>query len=165
MDPDCGFVPFDWSGEPYQGVDWIAAGVLKELAYSRGYGVSMLNKDAALTNSRAYRFTVSGQSATMDEMIASTERGFVVTRFNNIHLVDLNSMLMSGTTRDGLWLVEKGKISKAVKNFRFTASPLLVFNSILQASVPQRVFRPEAPAVVPAIKVRDFSFTALADAV
>jgi predicted Zn-dependent protease len=165
MDPDCGFVPFDWSGEPYQGVDWIAAGVLKELAYSRGYGVSMLNKDAALTNSRAYRLTVSGQSATVDEMIASTERGFVVTRFNNLHLVDLKSMLMSGTTRDGLWLIEKGKISKAVKNFRFTESPLLVFNNILQASVPQRVFRPEAPAVVPAIKVRDFSFTALADAV
>jgi predicted Zn-dependent protease len=165
MDPDGGFIPFDWDGEPYQKVNWIEQGVLKELAYSRGYGVSKLNKDAALSNSRAYRFTVSGQSATMAEMIATTERGLLVTRFNNLHLVDFNTMLLSGTTRDGLWLIEKGKIAKAVKNFRFTASPLFVFNGILQATVPQRVFRPDAPAVVPAITVRDFSFTALADAV
>jgi predicted Zn-dependent protease len=73
--------------------------------------------------------------------------------------------LMTGYTRDGLWLVENGKISKPVKNFRFTESPLFVFNRVDQLGVPQRVFHPDAPVVVPPVKVRDFSFTALADAV
>jgi predicted Zn-dependent protease len=165
MDPDGGFIPFDWSGEPYQHVNWIEHGVLKELSYARRYGVMSLNKDAALSNSRGYRFTVSGPTATLGEMVASAERGVLVTRFNNVRVVDFNSMLLSGTTRDGLWLVERGKISKAIKNFRFVESPLFAFNRILQASVPQRVFRPDAPAVVPAVMVRDFSFTSLADAI
>jgi predicted Zn-dependent protease len=165
MDPDCGFVPFDWQGEPYQSVKWFDAGVLKELSYNRRYGVASLNKDAALPNSRGYRMTVVGASATIPEMIASVNRGFLLTRFNNVQIVDFNTMLLSGTTRDGLWLIEHGKISKPVKNFRFTESPLFAFNNIQQAGIPQRVFRPDAPAVVPPITVRDFSFTALADAI
>jgi predicted Zn-dependent protease len=165
MDPDCGFIPFDWSGEPYQHVNWIENGVLKDLSYNRAYGVMALNKDAALSNSRAYRLSMTGATATIDEMVKGVERGLLVTRFNNVRLVDLQSMLLSGTTRDGVWLIEKGKISKAVKNFRFTESPLFAFNNIQQAGTPQRVFRPDAPAVVPAITVRDFSFTALADVV
>jgi predicted Zn-dependent protease len=165
MDPDCGFIPFDWNGEPYQHVNWIENGVLKDLSYNRAYGVTALNKDAALSNSRAYRLSMTGATATVDEMVEGVERGLLVTRFNNVRLVDFQSMLLSGTTRDGIWLIEKGKISKAVKNFRFTESPLFAFNNIQQSGIPQRVFRPDAPAVVPAITVRDFSFTALADVV
>jgi predicted Zn-dependent protease len=98
-------------------------------------------------------------------MIAGTTRGLLVTRLNNVNIIDFSSMLLGGNTRDGLWLIERGKISKAVKNFRFTESPLFVFNNVEQLGVPQRVFRPGAPAVCPPIKVRDFSFTGLMDAV
>jgi predicted Zn-dependent protease len=165
MDPDCGFLPFDWSGEPYQPVTWIEQGVLKALSYGREYGLRQLNKDAGLPNSQAFRLAATGTTVTVEEMIATTERGLLVTRFSNVSLLDLRSMLLSGNTRDGLWLIERGKISKAVKNFRFTESPLFAFNNIEQVGVPQRVFRPSAPAVVPPITVKDFNFTALMDAV
>jgi len=163
MDPDCGFVPFDGNGEPYQAVSWIEAGVLKELSYPRFYGLRQLGKDAALPNSRAFR--LSGGTSTVEEMISSTKRGVLVTRFNSPVLVDFPSMLMSGNTRDGLWLIENGKVSRPIKNFRYTESPLFALNSIEALGVPQRVFRPGAPAVVPPMMVRDFSFSGLTDAV
>jgi predicted Zn-dependent protease len=81
-------------------------------------------------------------------------------------------MLSTGLTRDGVWLVENGKITKSVKNFRFTESPLFMLNSIEQLGVPAPVFRPTkseggelTPAVVPPLKVRDFSFTSTIDAI
>jgi predicted Zn-dependent protease len=163
MDPDCGFMPFDWNGEPYPHVNWFDHGVLKELAYDRRYGLTELGKDAALPNSRAFR--ISGGTTSLDEMIATTKRGILVTRFNSVMVIDFPSMLLGGNTRDGLWLIENGKISKAIKNFRFTESPLFILNNIAQLGVPQRVYRPGAPAVVPLIKVHDFSFTGLMDAV
>lgn len=163
MDPDLGFVPFDWAGEPYLNTNWIENGVLKELAYPRFYGLQRLDKDWALPNSRAFR--LSGGTATLDEMIADTARGVLVTRLNNVQIVDLNSMLLSGNTRDGLWLIERGKISKPIKNFNFTESPLFVLNSVEAMGIPKRVFRPTAPAVCPPLKARDFHFTGLMDAV
>jgi predicted Zn-dependent protease len=80
-------------------------------------------------------------------------------------VLDLKSHLISGFTCDGTWLVENGKISHPIKNFRFTDSPLYALNQIEQLGVPQRIFSPGFPVVVPALKVRDFSFTSLTDAV
>ena len=96
-----------------------------------------------------------------------------MTRFSNVALFDAMSLLSTGLTRDGLWLIEHGKITKAVKNFRFTESPLFVLNSIEQLGVPVPVFRPVknpytpqlTPAIVPPIKSRDFSFTSTIDAI
>jgi len=163
MDPDCGFFPFDGSGEPYVPVTWIERGVLRALAYDRGYGLTQLGQDAALPNSRA--FHLSGGTSTLDEMIAATTRGVLVTRFNAIRILDWDSMLMNGNTRDGVWLIEHGKIVKPIKNFRFTESPMFVLNNLEAIGIPQRVFRPDAPAIVPPLMVRDFSFTGLVDAV
>jgi len=163
MDPDCGFVPFDWSGEPYQPVQWIENGVLKALAYSRSYAQRQLGKDVALPSPHAFR--MSGGTSTIDEMIASTTRGLLVTRLNAVRVLDGSSMLSIATTRDGLWLVEHGRIAKAVKNFRITESPLFMLNNVEQLGVPQRVFRPYAPAVVPPLLVRDFNCSSLIDAV
>jgi len=163
MDPDLGFIPFDWSGEPFLDTKWVDQGYLRALSYTRYYGVSQLQKDWALPNSTAYR--ISGGTTTLDEMIASTERGVLVTRLHGVTVVDYGSALMQGVTRDGLWLIERGKISKPIKNFRFTESPLFVLNNVEQLGVARRVFHPSAPVVVPLIKVRDFSFTGLMDAV
>jgi predicted Zn-dependent protease len=114
---------------------------------------------------------MSGGDTSVDEMIATTKRGLLVTRFSNLRGLDGTSLLSTGLTRDGLWLVENGKISKAVKNFRFTESPLFMLNSIEQLGVPVRVFRPTGtggeltPGIVPPLKVRDFSFTSAIDAI
>jgi hypothetical protein len=80
-------------------------------------------------------------------------------------MLDDKSLIATGITRDGLWLVERGHITKAAKNLRFTDSPLFVLNNVEQLGVPEPVFSPERPAVYPPIKSRDFAFTSLIDAV
>jgi predicted Zn-dependent protease len=106
-------------------------------------------------------------------MIATTKRGVLVTRLDTPQVLDFTSQLYQGYTRDGFWLIENGKISKAIKNFAFTESPLFALNNIEQLGVPERVFHPgmsapwmvPQPRVTPPLKVRDFSFSALTDAV
>jgi predicted Zn-dependent protease len=168
-DPRLGILPSSGM-EP---VTFFEKGVLKNLAYPRDYALEWLSKNIELRGMAGYR--MSGGTSSIDEMIATTQRGLVVTRFNNIVPLDGGSLLATGLTRDGLWLVEHGKITKAVKNFRFTESPLFVLNSIEQLGVPVPVFRPVksayvqgiplTPAIVPPIKSRDFSFTSTIDAI
>jgi predicted Zn-dependent protease len=98
-------------------------------------------------------------------MIATIKRGLIVTRFSDVILLDPQSLLCSEFTRDGLWLIENGKISKPIKNFRFTESPMFVLNNVEQLGIPQRVFHPAAPVIVPPVQARDFSFTSLSEAV
>jgi predicted Zn-dependent protease len=163
MDPDLGFVPFDEYGHIYHPATWVEHGVLKELAYPRSYGIANLGKNTGLPSNGAFR--MSGGTVTIDEMIAGTKRGVLVTRFSSVAVVDESSLLSTGYTRDGLWLIENGKISKSIKNFRFTESPMFILNNVEQLGAPRRVFHPAAPIVVPPLKVRDFSFTSLSDAV
>ena len=163
-DPMLGVVPFDLFGQPVVPVNWIERGVLRGLSYDRElYALPELNRNMALPNSGSFR--MSGGSTSIDEMIATTKRGLLVTRFSNNWIVDDASLLCNGTTRDGLWLVENGKITKAVKNLRYTESPLFVLNNIEQMGVPVPVLRPGRPAVVPPLRARDFSFTSLVDAI
>jgi predicted Zn-dependent protease len=168
-DPELGILPQPWM----QPVTWFEKGVLTSLSYDRDYALHKLNVNAALRGMTAYRMT--GGTTSIDEMIATTRRGLLVTRFSNVRMLDGDSLLATGLTRDGLWLIENGKISKAVKNFRFTESPLFVLNSIEQLGVPVPVFRPVknpyeqraplTPAIVPPLKARDFSFTSTIDAI
>lgn len=163
MDPDCSFVPLSYNASVFNAVNWIENGVLKNLSHSREYGIKILGINNGLPSSSAYSMT--GGTTSVDEMIESTERGLLVTRFSNISVIDDRSMLQSGFTRDGLWLIEKGKISKAVKNMKFTETPFHTFNNIAALGPPTRVFSPSAPAVVPAVKSLDFSFTATVEAI
>ena len=172
MDPELGFPPFSgW--QVFHPATWIRNGVLTELSYVRSYAVKKLGKNTGgLPATGAFRMGTSGQTVSIDEMISTTKRGLVVTRFSDIAMIDPRSALLSGYTRDGLWLVENGKISKAVKNLKFTESPLFVLNNVEQVGVSQRVFHPGngvvmgyVPVIAPLLKVRDFSFTGLSDAV
>ena len=100
-------------------------------------------------------------------MIASTERGILVTRLWYLRQVDPRTMLYTGLTRDGTFLIENGKISNSIKNFRFNESPLFMLNN-LEAIGKSRASRRHGGGrrvVMPSIKVRDFNFTSLSDAV
>lgn len=168
-DPELGIIPLPGM----QPVTWIDHGVLTNLVYGRKYALEDLNANTMLRFPIGYR--MSGGPTSVEEMIHTTKRGLLITRFFDIMPLDLNSLLCTGLTRDGLWLIENGKISKAVKNFRFTESPLFVLNSIDQLGEPVPVFRPVkspyvgevalTPAIVPPLKARDFSFTSLIDAI
>ncbi|HEU4585151.1 MAG TPA: metallopeptidase TldD-related protein, partial [Gemmatimonadaceae bacterium] len=159
MDPTLGIVPREPWVEP---ITWVERGTLTSLAYERPYAVQKLNENATGRWMTGYR--MSGGETSIDEMIGTTRRGLLVTRFSNIRKLDSRSLVSTGLTRDGLWLIENGKISKAVKNFRFTESPLFVLNSIERLGRPVPVFRPVerpsnpalTPAIVPPLEVRDF---------
>jgi predicted Zn-dependent protease len=151
-------------------VTWIEKGVLANLGHFMRTDIAQLDSRYELRGATGYR--MSGGETSVEEMIRTTRRGLLVTRLSNIRGLDSESLLATGLTRDGLWLVENGKITKAVKNFRFTESPLFMLNSIEQLGVPAPVFRPTrneggqlTPAIVPPIKVRDFSFTSTIDAI
>jgi predicted Zn-dependent protease len=162
-DPLLGVPPFNDEGEPLRSVSWITRGVLTALAYDRRYAVESLDENIALPHTGAVRMT--GGETGVDEMIASTKRGLLVTRFSGLRELDPASLLSTGVTRDGLWLIENGKITKPVKNFRFADSPLVLLNSVESLGKPERVFRPAAPMIVPAVKGRSFNFNRLVDAV
>jgi PmbA/TldA metallopeptidase C-terminal domain len=168
-DPMLGIFPEFWM----QPLTWFDKGVLTNLSFHRDYALQMLNVNAARRPLTGYR--MSGGPTSVEEMIRTTTRGLLVSHFSNIRVLDGDSLLSTGLTRDGLWLIEHGKISKAVKNLRFTESPLFAFNSIDQMGEPVPVFRPVknayeenaplTPAIVPPIKSRDFSFTSTIDAI
>jgi predicted Zn-dependent protease len=162
MDPEMGYIPFDYQGSPYRPVKWVEHGVLKELSYSRQYALSQLGHGDALPNPYSYR--MSGGDTSIEEMISTTKRGLLVTRLNGVSVLHGPSLLSTGTSRDGLWLIENGKIKFPVKNMRFTESPMFIFNSIAQLGKPVRVYAGN-PTTVPPVKVLDFNFSSLADAV
>lgn len=167
MDPLLGEPPFPGLAP----ITYIKSGVLTTLSYDRGYAVKELKEGFPMYSRMAIR--MSGGTTTMDEMIDTTKRGLIVTRFSSLDLLDSNIPLATGVTRDGLWLVENGKITKAVKNMRITESPIFIFNQIDQLGIPVPVFRPIlsweksslSPSVVPPIKARDFSFISTVDAI
>jgi predicted Zn-dependent protease len=170
MDPLLGVIPWDGTPHraPHRAITWIDRGKLTALDdETRDYALQTRNEHLPRVNSHAFR--MSGGETSVEEMIKTTKRGLLVTRFSNARMLDPNSLVATGVTRDGLWLIENGQISKAVKNLRFTESPLFVLNSLEQLGVPVPVFRDIGfrltPAVVPPLKARDFSFTATIDAI
>jgi predicted Zn-dependent protease len=163
LDPDGGYVPFDEHGVPYSAVTWFEQGVLRQLPYDLDFALDRLNSGVAHPYTAAYR--MRGGETSVEEMITSTERGILVTRFVGVRLLHYRSELATGTTADGTWLIERGQRAKPVKNLRFNMSPLEAFNQVEALGVPQRVFSPDAPAIVPPIKLRDFLFTSSTDAV
>lgn len=108
------------------------------------------------------RLFSDGPTQTLEEMIASTRRGIWVNRLSNVRKVDSRTHLKTGTTRDGTFLIENGRITKAIRNFRFNESAFFVLNNLEAVGEPVRA---TAGAVAPRVKVRDFNFTSLTEAV
>src|SRR3954463_11075665 len=108
-----------------------------------------------------------GGTTSADDMIKSTERGVLVTRLWYLRQVDPRTVLYTGLTRDGTFLIENGKVSHAIKNFRFNESPLFLLNNLEALGPAERLAGTEAGGdiVMPTIKARDFNFTSLSDAV
>jgi predicted Zn-dependent protease len=176
MDPELGYPPFQY-WQAFHPATWIKDGVLQDLSYFRPYAVKALGKDSGgLPATGSFRMRGS-ETTTMDEMIATTKRGVLVTRLGGLELAptkDRYSKLLMGYTRDGLWLIENGKVTKPIKNFRFAMVPMIALNSVEQVGPSARVFRPDAPdrlpdgfapVIAPSLKIRDFRFISLADSV
>lgn len=163
QDPQLLSQPYDGDGLPLSRQVWVENGVLKQLYYSR-FWAQKQNKQATGFPSS---LKMQGGTTSTEDMIKSTERGILVTRLWYLREVDPRTILYTGLTRDGTFLIENGKISKAVKNFRFNDSPLFLLNNLEALGPAVRIAGTEAggAVVMPPIKAKDFTFTSLSDAV
>jgi predicted Zn-dependent protease len=152
--------PFDNQGLPVSRTVWIEKGVLRNLSYSRFWAQKQGTKPTGAP--LAGGLALTGGTKSTDELIAGCARGILVTRFWYIRALDPRTVLQTGLTRDGTFLIENGKITRALKNFRWNESPLLMLNRLEDIGRPEPV---AAGRLMPALRVRDFNFTSLSDAV
>jgi len=159
--------PFDGEGMPRQRVSLVELGVPKNLVYSRasakkarkkptGHGFGLPNEYGEAPMNLVF----SGGDSSVEKMVAGTDRGLLVTRVWYIREVDPYEKIMTGMTRDGLFLVEQGKVTAAVRNFRFNQSLIELLQNVQEMGPSIRTTAEEAfEMVVPAMKVTGFHFT------
>jgi len=153
--------PFDNDGLPVGRIVWIEKGVLKNLSYTQFWA----QKQGKMPTGNAFDaggLALTGGTKSTEELIADCERGILVTHFFYIRSLEPRTVLFTGLTRDGVFLIEKGKITRALKNFRWNESPLLMLNRLEDIGRSEVV---AAGAMMPALRIRDFNFTSSSDAV
>jgi predicted Zn-dependent protease len=148
---------FDNEGLPTQRISWIEKGVVKNLLYSRFWAQKNNTTPTAFPSG----FVMAGGTQSTADLIKGTAKGILVTRLWYIRQVDPQTLLYTGLTRDGTFYIENGKIKFPIKNLRFNESPIIMLNNIEAIGKPQRL----AGCLVPPLKIRDFTFTSLSDAI
>ena len=157
LNPDVPTATWNGAGQPLKKTSWIENGVVKNLAYDR-YWAEQKGVEPVPFPSNAI---MEGGDESLEDMIKGTKKGILVTRFWYIRSVDPQTLLYTGLTRDGTFYIENGQIKFPVKNFRFNESPIIMLNNL--ESLGQQV-RVEGN-LIPYMKIRDFTFTSLSDAV
>jgi predicted Zn-dependent protease len=146
-------------------VDWVRDGVVNALAYPR----AAANEFEAPVAVPADNLLMTGGSAGMADMIAATERGLLLTTLWYIRTVDPTVLLLTGLTRDGVYLVEDGEVTAAVNNFRFNESPLDVLRRATEAGVSEATLPREwgdwaTRAAMPSLRIPDFHMSSVSQA-
>jgi len=159
--------PFDGEGMPRQKVLLVERGVPKSLVYSRetarkmktkptGHGLSLPNE----WGEAPVNLVLEGGKSSLEEMIGTTARGILVTRLWYIREVDPYEKVMTGMTRDGTFLVENGRVTGGIRNFRFNQSVLeMLANAEMLGPAARACGEEASDMVIPAMKVRDFHFS------
>ena len=159
--------PFDGEGMPRQKVSLVEGGVPKNLVYARatakkmktkptGHGLPLPNESGEAPMNLVF----DGGKTSVEEMVASTDRGILITRVWYIREVDPYEKVLTGMTRDGSFLVENGCIASGIRNFRFNQGILEMLCNVEQIGPAVRAAGEESfEMVVPAMKVRDFHFS------
>ncbi len=155
--PEIPSPPFVSDGRAREKMMLVEKGVVRNLFYSR-YWAEKQGKKAVPPPGGV---VMQGGDASLDDLIKDTKRGILVTRLWYIRPVDPQTLLYTGLTRDGTFLIENGKIKHPVKNFRFNESPIIMLNNLDALGKPERI----GNNLIPPIRVRDFTFTSLSDAV
>ena len=148
-------------------VDWISGGVLTNLIRPRAWALQQTAPAVAALDNLVLEDPAA--TATTEEMIASTERGLLLTTLWYIREVDPQSLLLTGLTRDGVFLVENGEVTGAVNNFRFNESPVSLLGRATQASRTERTLPREwndwfTRAAMPMLRVPDFNMSSVSPA-
>ncbi|MGI8642135.1 MAG: TldD/PmbA family protein [Pyrinomonadaceae bacterium] len=153
------------AGIPAQKVYLVKNGVLDNLVYSR-FWAKQKGVEATPGPVNTIMET-SGKPATAEEMIRSTKRGLLISRFWYIRSTDPRTASLTGLTRDGVWLVENGKIQYPVKNFRFNQSiiSMLAPGNVEMIGASERVGDTNSASLLPPLKLKAFNFTSQSEAV
>jgi len=157
LNPEVPTGTWNGSGQPLKKTSWIENGVVKNLAYSRYWAEKKGVDPVPFPNG----FIMQGGDASLEDLIKGTKKGILVTRLWYIRNVDPQTLLYTGLTRDGTFYIENGKIKYPVKNFRFNESPIIMLNNLETLGKQVRI----DGNLVPYMKIRDFTFTSLSDAV
>ena len=161
--PDAPVLPWDGEGLPRERMDIIKDGRIANLNYSRYWA----EKQGKTANARPGNLLMGGGDKSIADLVKGTQKGILVTRTWYIRMVDPQTVLLTGLTRDGTFYIENGQIKHPVKNFRFNESPVIMLNNIDELGKPVRVAGDESSFVmmIPPMRLRDFTFTSLSDAV
>jgi predicted Zn-dependent protease len=171
--------PFDGEGMRRRRVQLVENGIVKRVVYARGTAAKMKKSEYAnrvgVIEPTGHGFPLPNEMGempsnivvggaekpqTVDQMIASTERGLLVTRLWYIREVDPYEKIVTGMTRDGTFLIENGKVQCGLRNFRFNESLISMLSNVQAMGAPVRACGEESfDMVVPAMKVEDFNFT------
>jgi predicted Zn-dependent protease len=158
---------FDDEGMNRKTVTIVKDGVLKTPVKSRrsvkylggsptGHGAA----PSAAEGEFPMNIVVAGGDSSLEEMIASTKRGILLTRVWYVRDVDPNTKLLTGMTRDGTFLVENGKVTRGIKNLRFNQSVIDMLKNVVEIGQPVLAAGEETfPAVVPPMKIEGFKFS------
>ena len=157
LNPDVPTATWNGEGQPLKKTTWLENGAVKNLAYDRFWAKEKgVDPVPFPTN-----VIMAGGDASLEDLIKSTKKGILVTRLWYIRSVDPQTLLYTGLTRDGTFYIENGKIKYPVKNFRFNESPIIMLNNLETLGKQVRI----NGNLIPYMKVRDFTFTSLSDAV
>lgn len=152
--------PFDGEGVPLAPTTWIENGVVKALVYNRYWA----SKQGVAATGQPSTFQLLGGAATDADLLAGVKRGVLVTRFWYLRWVDPQTLLVTGLTRDGVFLIENGQVTAPVNNFRFNDSPATMLSradAITAATVRAQGGRLR----VPGLRTHEFNLTSISDAV
>lgn len=161
FDPRNPGAPWTVGGLPNRKMVWIEKGVVKNLAVDRYWAQKSGKEPTPFPTSTR----MEGGNASLEQLIASVDRGLLVTRFWYIRPVNMQTLQMTGLTRDGLFLIEKGKVAGAVMNFRFNESPVRLLQNTKALGVTTRARGGEGGMMAPALVATDFTFSSVSDAV
>jgi predicted Zn-dependent protease len=153
--------PFDDEGMPLKPTTWIESGKLLALSYTRFWAQKM---GKAPTGQHA-SWQLGAGDASLEALISGVKRGLLVTRFWYTRTLDPQTLLLTGLTRDGLFLIENGQVVAPVNNFRYNESVAQMLKNV-DAVGSERVRLPAWPGIlVPALRSREFNFASVSEAV
>ena len=161
--PELPASPWAEDGRKQEKTNWIEKGVVKNLYYSRFWA----EKKGVKAIPQPNNMIMPGGTASLEDLIKGTKKGILVTKLWYIRPVDPQTLLLTGLTRDGTFYIEDGKIKYPIKNFRFNESPVIMLNNLEELGIPERVVSTESNInyLIPPLKIKDFTFTSLSDAI
>jgi len=160
-DSDLPVLPWDGDGLPRERMALVENGRIANLNYSRFWA----QKQGKTAMGQPGNLIMSGGTKSTSDLVRETERGILVTRTWYIRMVDPQTVLLTGLTRDGTFYIENGQLKYPLKNFRFNESPVIMLNNIDELGRSVRVGDDGPTMMIPPMRVRDFTFTSLSDAV